>query len=235
MTDESLRVIDLGTMRYRDAWDRQLVEHDAVVEGTQPECVLLVEHFPVITLGRQSDKALANVLWSKEQLAKQGVELVESDRGGNVTFHGPGQLVMYPIIRLGAYGLSVGGYMKLLEDVVIELLGEMGIESQLNEKNVGVWTSKDPKWKGQLAKICAMGVRVKRGVTMHGLALNVTTNLKFFELIVPCGLSLPVTSVREIVGEEEALMEVAKVKLVKIFREKLKKIRRGSTRLADEE
>src|SRR5678815_4076802 len=123
------------------------------------------------------------------------------------TYHGPGQLVVYPIIRLNDHRLSVGGYVRMLEQVVITTLADLGVEAQKDACAVGVWTMDD----GKLAKICAIGVRIRRGVTMHGLALNVTTNLDHFNLIVPCGLAgRAVTSMQRELGERCPAMDDVK-------------------------
>ena len=199
-------VEDLGTMPYRDAWAHQKRVHADVVAGGE-ERLLLVEHPPVITCGRRPNVA-KNLLASPEQLAKLGVEFVESDRGGDITFHGPGQLVAYPIVRLIDHGLSVGGYVRRLEQTVIETLGDLDIPAKKDECAVGVWVDDGT---GTLAKICALGVRVRRGVTMHGIALNVTTDLSYFDLIVPCGLACrPVTSLQKLRGERAPAMSRVK-------------------------
>jgi lipoyl(octanoyl) transferase len=191
-----MRIENLGSMDYRTAWRAQESAHGEVLAGGD-ERILLVEHSPVITLGRR-DGGERNLIASDEQLAGLGVELVKSDRGGDITFHGPGQIVAYPIIRLNAHKFSVGGYVHALEDAVIAALGELGIPANKDATGVGVWTDDH----GTLAKVCAIGVRVSRGVTLHGLALNVETDLRFFELIVPCGLpGKPVTSLRRLLGD----------------------------------
>ncbi len=200
-----MRVEDLGILAYRDAWARQGQVHAEVVGGGE-EQILLVEHPPVITCGRRPNVA-NHLRATSEQLAKLNVEFVESDRGGDITFHGPGQLVAYPIVRLVDHHLSVGGYVRLLEHGVLAALGELGIRAQKDDCAVGVWA----KDGAALAKICALGVRVRRGVTMHGVALNVTTDLSYFDLIVPCGLSgRPVTSIRKLLGEDTPSMEQVK-------------------------
>ena len=129
-----------------------------------------------------------------------GIELVHSDRGGDITYHGPGQIVAYPIIRLASHGFSVGGYVHRLEGIVIEVLAELGIEGYTDPEAVGVWVDgpspqPSPRVRGEgvrggedAAKICAIGVRIRRGVSLHGLALNVSTDLRGFSHIVPCGL-----------------------------------------------
>jgi lipoyl(octanoyl) transferase len=191
-----MRIEDLGEMDYRQAWAVQQRVHDEVAGGGE-ERLLLVEHPPVITFGRRPG-VNRNVLASAGQLATMGVELVESDRGGDVTFHGPGQIVAYPIVRLIDHQLSVGGYVRRLEQIVIGSLAELGIAARKDECAVGVWVDDGT---GTLAKICALGVRIRRGVSMHGIALNVETDLSYFNLIVPCGLACrPVTSVRKVLG-----------------------------------
>src|SRR5439155_7975748 len=158
-------VEDLKFMGYREAWERQECAHEAVVAGGE-ERLLLVEHRPVITFGRRAEAGVRNLIASADTLKEMGVEVVESDRGGDITFHGPGQLVVYPIVRLNDHGLSVGGYVRKLEEVIIAALGDFGVESKKDEA-IGVWVNG--------AKICALGVRIKRGVSLQGIAMNVTT------------------------------------------------------------
>ena len=205
-----MRVDDLGTMRYRDAWALQERAHAEVVGGAE-ERILLVEHPPVITLGRRPGIE-HNVVATPELLARRGVEIVPSDRGGDVTLHAPGQLVAYPIVRLNDHRLSVGGYVRALERGVIHALSALGVAARRDDCAVGVWTQ-DPRGTGPLAKICAIGVRVRRGATLHGLALNVTTDLTYFDLIVPCGLvGRPVTSLARLLGAAApAMAEVKRV------------------------
>ena len=175
-------VRDLGLLEYRAAWALQEEAHASVLAGGE-EQLLLVEHPPVITFGRRPGGE-KNLLASKDRLAELGVDLVESDRGGDVTFHGPGQIVAYPIVRLIDHRLSVGAYVRRLEDIVIATLAEFSVEATKDESAIGVWTDDG----GTPSKICALGVRIRRGVTLHGIALNVTTDLRYFNLIVPCGL-----------------------------------------------
>src|ERR1019366_6833183 len=204
-------VQDLGILSYRDAWSLQEEIHAEVSAGGAGRGVL-VEHPPVITFGRRPGGE-RNLLASSELLAARGVEIVQSDRGGDITFHGPGQLVAYPIIRLAAHRLTVGGYVHSLEDAVIEMLGEFGIAGQKDPAAVGVWVEKT---NGELAKICAIGVRIRRGVTLHGLALNVSTDLSYFNLIVPCGLqSRPVTSLDELLGHRSPPIPEVKLAMIR--------------------
>jgi lipoyl(octanoyl) transferase len=202
---------DLGTMPYRDAWAVQEAAHDEVIAGGA-ERILLVEHPPVVTFGRRAGVE-RNLLASSELLAEMGVEVVQSDRGGDITFHGPGQLVAYPIVRLIDHRLSVGGYVHGLEQAVTDTLADFGVVAQKDACAVGVWAD-DRTGSGTLAKLCAIGVRVRRGATLHGLALNVTTDLNYFNLIVPCGLACrPVTSLRKLLGESAPSIDAVKQSL----------------------
>ncbi len=189
-----MRVNDLQTLDYRAAWAEQERVHADVLAGS-PETILLVQHPPVITFGRRATDSAKHLLASRDTLAQMGVDLVESDRGGDITFHGPGQLVAYPIVRLADHALSVGAYVKALENAVIQTLAHFGIKSHLDPAAIGVWT--------ESGKICALGVRIKRGVSMHGIAINVTTDLNWFNLIVPCGLTgKAVTSLEQLMGTD---------------------------------
>ena len=144
--------------------------------------LLLVEHDPVITVTR---RAGAHLRATPARLTEAGVAIAETDRGGDITYHGPGQLVAYPILDLNLLGLGLHAYMRLLEDAVIGVCGALGFEAGREQGATGVWM---PQAGAPASKVCAMGVRVRRWVSMHGLALNVTTNLDHFRLIVPCGL-----------------------------------------------
>jgi len=198
-------VEDLGQLAYRQAWAAQEESH-AVVLGGGEERVLLVEHPPVITFGRRPGGE-RNVLASPDRLTELGVELVQSDRGGDVTFHGPGQVVAYPIIRLIDHRLSVGTYVQKLEDVVIAALAHFGVTGEKDASAIGIWVDDG----GMLAKVCALGVRIRRGVTLHGVALNVSTDLAYFQLINPCGLGArPVTSLDRLLGDRAPRMEQVK-------------------------
>lgn len=190
-------VTDLGTMPYRQAWAFQERVHEEVRTGGQ-ERLLLVEHPPVITFGRRPNVE-RHLIASDHQLAEMGVEVVQSDRGGDITFHGPGQLVVYPIVRLNDHKLMVGSYVRALQEGIIAALKCFNIHAERDPDAVGVWTKRSD---GQLAKICALGVRIRRGVSMHGIALNVTTDLRYFNLIVPCGITgRPVTSMQQLMAD----------------------------------
>ena len=200
-------------MSYRDAWALQERVHADVLAGAE-EQLLLVEHPPVITLGRRPGLG-GNILASAEALQRVGVEVVESDRGGDVTFHGPGQLVAYPIVRLNDHRLSVGGYVRRLQEIVIDTLNDLGVPAQTDPEAIGIWTCGTDAAACELAKICAIGVRIRRGVSMHGIALNVTTDLSYFNLIVPCGLpGRPVTSLQKILADRTPAMDAVRSALV---------------------
>lgn len=210
----TIRVRDLGLMPYRQAWELQEQAHEQVVAGGE-ETIFIVQHPPVITLGRRED-SVKNLLTPEEKLSGLGVELVRSDRGGDITFHGPGQIVAYPIIRLEVHGLSVSGYVHRLEKIVAAALAEFGIAGQTDPQAIGVWVQDGD----QLAKICAIGVRIRRGVSLHGLALNVTTDLSGFSHMIPCGLaSRAVTSIAKILGNRAPSIEKMKEVLVRHLRD----------------
>jgi lipoate-protein ligase B len=212
-----MQVLDIGTSPYRDAWTFQEKNHAEVLEGGE-ERLILVEHPPVITFGRRGEiDGQKNLLASQDLLKKLGVEVVQSDRGGDVTFHGPGQIVVYPIIRLNDHALSVGGYVRKLEQIVIATLKNFGINATKDEAGVGVW-AREPN--SELAKVCAIGVRIRGGTSLHGIALNVETDLRFFDLIVPCGLTgKHATSLRKILGDKTPDIESVKKNLIAQFLE----------------
>lgn len=196
-------------MSYADAYAVQNDRHERVLAARGSGAVgtiLLVEHDPVITVTRRPGAA-GHVVAPPELLARHGVEIAETDRGGDVTYHGPGQLVVYPIVDLNAMNCRIVEYLRLLEEVVIGVLAEIGVESRRDAGATGVWVGEGPV----SAKVCAMGVRVRRWVTMHGLALNVEPEMSHFGLIVPCGLhGRSVTSLRELLGERCPSMERVK-------------------------
>ena len=179
-------------MRYREAFEKQLTEHERVLglrEGVSPivGSLLLVEHDPVVTVSRRPS-AREHLLATPEMLETHGIEVCETDRGGDITYHGPGQIVVYPIVDLNRVGLNLHAYMRLLEDAVIATCVAFGVRADREPGATGVWVSSE-RWGGKSAKVCALGVRVRRWVTMHGLALNVRTDLNHFSTIVPCGLT----------------------------------------------
>jgi lipoyl(octanoyl) transferase len=233
-----ISVLQLGTVDYSTAFrlQRRLVELRK--DGRIGDVLLLLEHTPVITLGRNAKAA--NITASPELLAQRGVEVFECDRGGDVTFHGPGQLVGYPIFDLRGLPsadeerktLGAVEYVRRLEEVLIRTCADFGVPTKRIQGLTGVWTARQTQglstcgsfasersaslemtegWvQTQEAKIAALGVHISRGVTSHGFALNVNTDLSFFDLIIPCGLtSKPVTSLQKETGNMIPLREVA--------------------------
>jgi len=186
---------------YADAWTLQRELVRARQAGAVPDVLLLLEHPSVVTLGRSGKTQ--NLLVSTDLLRARGIDLFEVERGGDITYHGPGQLVGYPIVDLRALDEDVVRYMRTLEESLIRTLAVFGIEAGRERGYPGVWVNG--------AKVAAMGVAVKRRVTMHGFALNVTTDLSVFDLINPCGLGRPVTSMSRLVGQR---IEVDRVRAV---------------------
>ncbi len=205
-TGTQLPVIDLGRMNYAEALKVQR-EHHAEVLAQRDDVaggvgrLLLVEHDPpVITFGRRpgSDQHL---LADEQRLEALGIEVHTTDRGGDITYHGPGQLVVYPIIDLNRAHMRLHDYMRCLEQSVIDVCASFDIAAQREQSATGVWVDGAGP-NGASAKVCAIGVRIQQWVSMHGLALNVTTDLSHFECIVPCGLTgRTVTSLHRLLGD----------------------------------
>ncbi len=212
---QHLTVVDLGLMEYRAAWDTQLYWHDQVRMEQYPEGVLLlVEHPPVITIGRHPG-AEKHLLADTAALAQKGVAVEATDRGGDITFHGPGQLVMYPIIPLNAYNLGLHDYMRILESAVIQTLTRFNLRGRREEGATGVWLPSTRGGVDGMAKVCAIGVKLRRWISLHGLALNVTTDLAYFDLINPCGLGRPMTSLATELGASCPDIKAVKMALVR--------------------
>jgi lipoyl(octanoyl) transferase len=214
-----ISVLQLGRLDYTIGLELQKKLVDLRKDGRIGDVLLLLEHTPVITLGRNAKQK--NVLASAEQLKARGVEIFESDRGGDVTFHGPGQIVGYPIFDLRGFAakdgrrktLGVIEYVRRLEEVLIRTCGDFGIPTERVAGLTGVWTEGGERsTKARVpeqGKIAAIGVHISRGVTSHGFALNVTTDLTFFDLIVPCGIThKPVTSMAKELGREPSVEDV---------------------------
>ena len=188
-----INVLYLGRVDYSIALELQQTLVRLVKEGRIAHTLLLLEHPPVITMGRSAGEK--NIVASREFLSANGVELHETDRGGDVTFHGPGQLVGYPIFDLRAFEPRIGAvdFIRKLEEVLIRTCGDLGVVTERIPGLTGVWTQNDIP-----GKIAAIGVHISRAVTSHGFALNVNTNLDYFKLIVPCGITdKPVTSLEQ--------------------------------------
>jgi lipoyl(octanoyl) transferase len=258
-----LEFVDLSRIAYGPAFQLQQELHEQVLNGQRPPTILLLEHDPVITLSKR-DSARDHLLAAPALLQRLGIEVADTDRGGDVTYHGPGQLVAYPILPLEGLGLNVRQYVRTLEQVIIDTLAAFGIAAHRDVCAVGVWVGElepSPLGRGQgegvlgdpvsnsaahpsnapggvacpnpsplpegegaepSRKIAAIGVRVKRWVSMHGLALNVTTNLDHFKLIVPCGLAgRPVTSMEQELGDRCPTMDQVKTAMIEQFKRQL--------------
>jgi lipoyl(octanoyl) transferase len=200
-------VVRCGTVPYEQARQAQLRLQEQRQCEAIPDVLLLLEHTPVYTRGRRS--APEELPMGAEWYERQGIEVRDSDRGGRVTYHGPGQLVAYPIVSLRPYGDDVLAYVRGLERVMIEALGEHGVGAQVIAGLTGVWTSGDAPEPGRddaARKIGSIGVHVSRGVTTHGLAVNVDNDLQPFEWIVPCGIEgVAMTSLARELGAEQDL------------------------------
>ena len=190
-------------------WELQHSLHQAVREGHEPDTWIFVEHPPVITLGRQAKRD--NVLLSPERLASQGVDLVEIERGGDVTYHGPGQLVVYPIRKLERFR-EIVPLVRSLESAVIEAVARFGITAERWSEHAGVWVGRN--------QICAIGLAVQKMVSLHGIALNVSTALDYDRLINPCGLTdRGITSISQETGGHVTIDRVKPVLIEELARE----------------
>ncbi|NUQ19618.1 MAG: lipoyl(octanoyl) transferase LipB [Gemmatimonadaceae bacterium] len=201
-----LRVVRLGRMRYAEALELQRAVARARISGAVPQDVLLlVEHEPVVTMGRTAKQQ--NLTASPELLAARGVELFEVERGGDVTYHGPGQLVGYPIVDLKRHRQDLHWYLRQVEEALIVAIGERGIAGERSAGYTGVWTRGVVGAVGHPPrKVASIGVHARDWVTWHGFALNVTTELSYFDLIVPCGIAgVDMTSMSRELGEPVAM------------------------------
>lgn len=197
--DKPLWFIDLGRFKYMPVWEFQKQLQQMRIANEIPDVLIFVEHPPVYTIGKNGTEN--HIIAPSQQLAKEGIEVIPVDRGGDVTYHGPGQLVGYPIFDLKQHRKSVSYFMRQLEEVFIQALKKWHIEAGRNEGYTGVWVGND--------KIVALGVRISRWVTMHGFAFNVEPNLAHFNGIIPCGIfHLGVTSLRELLGHSVGLDNV---------------------------
>ena len=216
-----LRVVDFKMCDYREIWEVQKQIFNGLLalkkskEKPVEEFMLIGEHSPVYTLGFHGNAA--NLLADEKRLAKMGAECIRIERGGDITYHGPGQMIAYPLIDLESHGIGIKGYMDMLEDCIMELLSDFDIYGEKIDNAIGIWIGKNTP---EERKICAMGVKCTRFVTMHGLALNVNTDLSAFSAINPCGfVDKVVTSIaRECVSP--ASMEEVKHRFVEIFSRK---------------
>ena len=224
---------DLGRMNYKSAWDLQETvlgemvsiktrNRSASLSGSALQEIpvhrlYFVEHPPVYTLGKSGK--MEHVLLTEEELKEKNIEFFKINRGGDITFHGPGQLVGYPIFDLEQFYTDIGLYLRNIEEVIIRVLDHYGIKGERSAGETGVWI--DPDIKGRERKICAIGVRCSRWVTMHGFAFNVNTDLSYFSHIIPCGIQQKqVTSLSRELGrimDEEEVKQVTLEKFREVF------------------
>lgn len=214
-------VVDVGTMAYGECWELQQRLFESAIaqkrEGQEPpQTIILVEHPPVYTLGKSGKDS--NLLVAEEFLRSIGAEFFHIDRGGDITYHGPGQIVGYPILDLAQLGIGLKDYIDAIEGAVIETMAEWGITCQRVAGASGVWIVEPGR---PMRKICAIGVKSSRWVTMHGFALNVNTDLRYFDFINPCGFTdRTATSMQKELGKELDL-EVVKERLISHLTQKL--------------
>lgn len=219
---KDLSYINLGLIDYKEAWDRQQDLFDRIVErklngGNACDTLILCEHPHVYTLGKSGHSA--NLLITDDFLSSIGASYYKIDRGGDITYHGPGQIVGYPLIDLEKFGVSLKDYIRLVEDVIIQTIAHFGLVGDRLDGATGVWL--DPLTQGKARKICAIGVKASRFITMHGFALNVNTNMDYFSYINPCGfVDKGVTSLEKELGTSLNMDEVRSViveKFLKVF------------------
>lgn len=214
MIKNKVQFEDLGRMPYQEAWDYQTSLHEALIErkrletpGTPTHHLLFVEHPPVYTLGKSG--SVDNLLVDDQTRTEKGISFYKINRGGDITYHGPGQIVVYPIFDLSYFKSDVRWFVHQLEETVIRTLQDFGVRGKRMDKHTGVWIEKQP---GELErKICAIGVHLSRWVSLHGIAFNVNTDLDFFNMIIPCGIAdenKTVTSLAKETGNEQNIIEV---------------------------
>ena len=229
--NKQIIVHDLGLVDYQDALDYQLQLFNQIIDvklenrknNTKIETdnhLIFVEHPNVYTLGKSGD--INNLLLNKNELDDKKIQFFNTNRGGDITCHGPGQIVCYPILDLDNFFTDIHKYLRFLEETIIRTLNDFGIVSERSQNETGVWIDSDLVFS---RKICAMGVKASRWVTMHGLALNVNNDLSYFENIIPCGISnKSVTSIQKETGRNISLNQVTKIitqHFIEIFSAKL--------------
>jgi lipoyl(octanoyl) transferase len=220
---------DLGTRTYKEVWDYQeklllqnltLKQADTTRLQTTHQ-LLFVEHLPVYTLGKNGKEA--HVLISEEERVEKGIEYYHINRGGDITFHGPGQLVGYPILDLDKFKTDLGWYLRSLEEVIIGTMAYYGLKGTRSKGETGVWL--DPEIAGKERKICAMGIKCSRWITMHGFAFNINTDLNYFNHIIPCGIqNKQVTSLQQELGRPvnfNEVKEIVKAQFEQVFNAEL--------------
>ena len=216
----NVKFIDLGVKEYKETWDYQQAINSSLsalktgeADSNAMQHLLFVEHPHVYTLGKSGKEN--NLLINGNFLKSIGASFFKTDRGGDITYHGPGQIVGYPIIDLNALGIGVKQYVKTLENVIIATLKDYNIDGILMEGATGVWI--ENVMAGKPGKICAIGVKVSRGITMHGFALNVNSDLRYFSYINPCGFTDRTVTSMELLLGHKLNMEEVKYKLKKYF------------------
>lgn len=222
--NKSVSIQHLGLKDYKQTWDyqEQLFQQTLDIkiknrrEGSEietPNHFLFVEHPHVFTLGKSGD--IKNLLVNEDQLAAKNAKFYKINRGGDITYHGPGQIVGYPILDLDNFFTDIHKYLRLLEETVILTLAEYGVKAERSKGETGVWLDVGTPFA---RKICAMGVRASRWVTMHGFALNVNTDLRYFDMMVPCGIKeKAVTSLHMELGQKEVDLQDVKQKILRHF------------------
>ncbi len=222
--NKTVKLQDLGLKDYKETWDYQEELFKATLdikiknrrEGASldtPNHFLMVEHPHVFTLGKSGD--MENLLVDQKQLVQKGASFYKINRGGDITYHGPGQIVGYPILDLDNFFTDIHKYLRLLEEMVILTMAEYGLKGERSKGETGVWLDVGTPFA---RKICAMGVRASRWVTMHGFALNVNADLGYFDLMIPCGIKgKAVTSLNVELGRREVPMEEVRKKLITHF------------------
>jgi len=199
--------LDLGKAGYKQIWDLQKKIHLHKQKNKTDDIIITVEHEPVYTLGKTGSRD--HILISDDEMKEKGISYYEIDRGGDITYHGPGQLVVYPILDLNNYYKDTHRYLRDLEEAVILTLKDLDIGGYREEEFTGVWVGEE--------KICAIGIKVSRWITMHGIAFNINTDLSYFDKIIPCGIfHKGVTSIEKILGEEFDL-QIIQDKFLKNF------------------
>jgi len=225
---QKVTLIDLGLKDYKETWEYQEALFQSIIDvkidnrknnlsAKTSNYFLFVEHPHVYTLGKSGD--MSNLLLNEEQLTQKGATFYKINRGGDITYHGPGQLVGYPILDLDNFFTDIHKYLRFLEDVIIKTLAEYGIKSERSEGETGVWLDVGTPFA---RKICAMGVRTSRWVTMHGFALNVNANLGYFDNIIPCGIKGKAVTSMEAELDKKIPLDEVKEKILKHFSELFK-------------
>ncbi len=199
-TYRKLDIFDLGIVDYKVAWDIQKDLFEKRINDEINDCFILLEHPHTYTLGKVADKN--NLLFNQKQLEEQNISVYDIDRGGDITYHGPGQIVGYPIMKLSEWYKDTHKYLRSLEQTIINVCAEYGLSCRRNEKYTGVWLEN--------RKICAMGIKIRKWVTMHGFAFNVYSNLQMFNGIIPCGITD-----KEVTSLEKELNRKIEINVVK--------------------